>query len=840
MLIYNDFMSAESGSLEQSFTVVEENILQADVIIYDVDYFTESSNLFVRLSARGADGKFYEILDDSFKPYFYFLPNINFDIKNLSDENFIKRSGIDKIVGFEKQNKMLLGKEVEIYKIILNIPMQVPKLSTYLSSFGSCYEYDISFAKRYVIDKEIPQFILSRIKYKNKKGKFMLNSVEKLNIEEQLKESKLKDIQLNILCFDIEVYNPFGAPRINIDPVIMISYLYISNGKKGSGIITTKKINKPFIEYIENEKLMIQRFIELINELDIDIITGYNSANFDIKYLLDRANHLKMEFDISRFHDGTRLERHGLVERVKLSGRIHIDAYLVVKFIATVGAAEYILKLNSYTLKNVYEAISKKKKIAVEKKDIYKLWDGNEEDLENLAEYNMNDSEALFEVYNTFIPIMIELTRITNDLISDVAVSTTGQLVEFLLINYSHKTNSIVLNKPNEKEINERMLNPIEGAYVKTPDPGIYNSIVVFDFRGLYPSIIISHNIDPSMLCNDCKDYHESPIGVKFRKDMKGIIPTILEILVNQRMSVKKAYKKDPNNIALGSRSQALKILANSVFGYLGYARSRWYSRDCAASITAYGRYYIHQTIEFAEEQGFKVLYGDTDSVMLLMNNKSKEDALTFMKSLNAKLPSSMELELEDFYKRGVFVGKKVNKEEKGAKKKYALLSESNKIKIRGFELVRRDWSKIARETQQKVLESILNEGSKEEAIEIVKNIINKVRNNEIPLSDLAINTRLRKGMNSYDARSPELTAAKKAVDAGFRTKDEIEGVVISYIITKHGNTTSDKAELEGIAKDYDPEYYINKQIIPATMRILKELGIEESELSNGGKQKKL
>ncbi|MGC8571746.1 MAG: DNA-directed DNA polymerase [Candidatus Micrarchaeia archaeon] len=830
-------MIDESASAVADIASKTDNELYGvDAIIYDVDYFTESSNLFVRLSARGSDGKFYEILDDSFKPYFYFVPNSDFNIEMLKDENFIKRSGIEKIIGYEKEKKLLLGKDVDAYKIILDVPMQVPKLSSYLSNYGSCYEYDIPFAKRYVIDKEIPQFIPTKIKYKKINNKFMLDDIEKLNLDDQ----KINGIQLNTLCFDIEVYNPFAAPRVNIDPIIMISYLYVVNGKKGSGVITTKKINKPFVEYVENEKLMIKRFMDLINELDIDIITGYNSTNFDIKYLLDRAAHLKIDFDISRFHDGTKLERHGLVERVKASGRVHIDAYLVVKFIATVGAAEYILKLNSYTLKNVYEAISKNKKVTVEKKDIYKIWDGSEKDLENLAEYNMNDSEALFEVYNTFMPIMIELTRITNDLISDVAVSTTGQLVEFLLINYSHKTNSIVPNKPDEREIEARMMNPIEGAYVKTPNPGIYDSLVVFDFRGLYPSIIISHNIDPSMICNDCKEYHESPIGVKFRKDMKGIIPTILEILVNQRMAVKKAYKKDPTNIALGSRSQALKILANSFFGYLGYARSRWYSRDCAASITAYGRYYIHQTIEFAEQQGFKVLYSDTDSVILIMGNKTKDEALAFMKELNAKLPSSMELELEDFYKRGVFVGKKVNKEEKGAKKKYALLSESGRIKIRGFELVRRDWSKIARETQQKVLESILKEGSKEKAIEIVKDIINKVRSNEMPLSEFIINTKLRKGINSYDAKSPELIAAKKAIDSGFRTKEEIEGVVISYIITKHGSSTSEKAEIEGIAKDYDPEYYIHKQIIPATMRILKELGIEESELSNEGKQKKL
>ncbi|MGC8687977.1 MAG: DNA-directed DNA polymerase [Candidatus Micrarchaeia archaeon] len=815
----------------------EQKIKEIKGTIFDVDYITEDSKTIIRLAVRGEDGKFYDILDDTFTPYFYFLPDKDFAKENLNNIDFIKRSGIEKIEDIIEEKKLFFGKELLVYKIVLDMPMQVPKLSAFLSNYGTCYEYDIPFAKRYIIDKEIPQFYPIKIIYEEKNNKKLVKNIELIENQDP---KNIPKINLNMICFDIEVYNPLGVPRANKDPIIMISYLYFSNGKKGSGVITTKKIDKPFVEYINSEKEMLQKFINLLNELDIDIITGYNSTNFDIRYMLERANYLKLDFDISRFGTGTKLERHGLVERVKASGRIHIDTYLVVKFIATVGAAEYILKLNSYTLKNVYEAISKNKKITVEKKDIYKLWDGGREELEELAEYNMNDSEALFEVYNTFIPIMIELTRISNDLISDVAVSTTGQLVEFLLMRYAHKFNELVPNKPGEKEIEKRMENPIEGAYVKTPEPGIYDKLVLFDFRGLYPSIIISHNIDPSSICNECTEYYESPINVKFRKDRKGIVPTILEILVNQRAEVKKLYKKDPTNIAFGSRSQALKILANSFFGYMGYARSRWYSRECAASITAYGRYYIQKTISEAEKKGFRVLYGDTDSVVLIMGDKTKDDAINFMKEINEELPDAMDLELEDFYIRGVFVGKKTSKESKGAKKKYALLSESNRIKIRGFELVRRDWSKIARETQQKVLETILKQGSKESAIEIVRDVINRLRENKVPLSDLVINTQLRKGIDSYDAKSPELSAARKAVEEGFKKRDEVEHAVIGYIITKHGSNVSDKAELEGMAKDYDPEYYINNQIIPATMRILKELGIEESELINNGKQKKL
>src|SRR5208283_4771495 len=140
-----------------------------------------------------------------------------------------------------------------------------------------------------------------------------------------------------------------------------------------------------------------------------------------------------------------------------------------------------------------------------------------------------------------------------------------------------------------------------------------------------------------------------------------------------------------------------------------------------------------------------------TDSIVMLLGSQKKDDTLAFMKGVNAKLPELMELELEDFYTRGVFVGKKTDKESRGAKKKYALISESGRIKIRGFELVRRDWSWVARDTQRQVLEAILKEGSKEKAAEIVKDVVRRLKEGNYPIKDLVINTQLRKGIDSYD-----------------------------------------------------------------------------------------
>jgi DNA polymerase I len=297
-----------------------------------------------------------------------------------------------------------------------------------------------------------------------------------------------------------------------------------------------------------------------------------------------------------------------------------------------------------------------------------------------------------------------------------------------------------------------------------------------------------------------------------------------------------KTLDKDSDEYKiLHARSTAIKVVSNSFYGYLAYARSRWYSRECGESVTAYGRKHIMETIGRAEKAGFRVLYGDTDSVMMLY--KDRDDVLKFVKEINASLPEKMELELEGFYPRGVFVSKK-GAEERGAKKKYALLGDDGRIKIRGFELVRRDWSQIAKKTQLAVLEAILKDGSKEKAVKIVRDTVERVNSGKVPMEELTIVTQLKKDpRGGYEVNSPELSAAQKGISRGIAMDT---GSVVSYVITKKGKTISEKAELAEFAKDYDADYYINNQILPSVMKILKELGYDEYSMKVGGKQKTL
>ncbi len=796
-------------------------------IIVDIDYVVLSEKSVIRLTLK-SDEKTYTLFDNSFLPYFYIIPN-NEQIKEESFSNF-KENYDGRIITPEKVEKTkikLKGKLITAYKIYVNTTRDVSHLSEVLSEFGERYEYDILFWKRYLIDKNIIPLSGVKISCEEKDNSLYIQKIEQAENSNQT---------LKYLCFDIETYNPLVAPRPEVDPSIMISY---SDGKNKE-VLTTKPINKTFVKTFSKEKEMIDYFSNLIKENNYDAIVGYNSSNFDMPYLMKRSTVTKASFNIGRYGDVPKQEHHGLLEAIKIPGRSNIDVYNVAKFISVVGASEKLIKANRFTLSEVYAAITGDTKKMVDRLNIWQIWDGPQEGIEELAEYSLADSLALEELYKFFIPLEIELSKVSGSTIAETCISTTGQLVEYILMRYAHDNNELIPNKPTDREIVWRNSNPIEGAFVKTPEAGIYDNIVVFDFRGLYPSIIIAHNIDPSCLTKDkTQETFESPTKALFLKTPIGIIPKVLKLLIEQRSEVKKAYKKDPDNKSLGARSTALKILANSFYGYLGYARSRWYSRESAESVTAFGREYIKKTMDSAEKHGFKVLYSDTDSIFLEIGTKSKEEALAFQKDINGTLPESMELELEDFYKRGVFVGKRGDSS-KGAKKKYAMLSESGRIKIKGFELVRRDWSVVSRNTQKQVLETILHEGSKEAAITIVKDIIKDLREGKVPIKDLVIQTQLRKKIDNYDSMSPELAAVKKAISRGQKQKRDMEGATIIYVITRNGSTISEKAELEEYAENYDPEYYINHQIIPATLKILKELGVSEEELKGLGSQKKL
>ena len=277
----------------------------------------------------------------------------------------------------------------------------------------------------------------------------------------------------------------------------------------------------------------------------------------------------------------------------------------------------------------------------------------------------------------------------------------------------------------------------------------------------------------------------------------------------------------------LKARDYSLKILSNSFYGYLGFPASRWYSLACAASITAFGRKYLNDVVEKARQAGLDVVYGDTDSCFLSLGGEnSKKDALDFIASINKTLPSLMELELQGFYPRGLFVMKKG--ESRGAKKKYALIDEDLKIKVVGFETIRGDWSILAKEVQNKVIEIALVEQDKTAAFAYVKDIIGNIRAETIPLEKMVIQKQLRKLISSYESVGPHVQVAKRMEAQG---KAIGPGAIVKYVIERGKGSIGERARLLEEAKNYDADYYVKNQILPVVGPILEVLGFDKQAL---------
>ncbi|MFA4983055.1 MAG: DNA-directed DNA polymerase, partial [Candidatus Micrarchaeia archaeon] len=662
-------------------------MVRKKAMLVDVDYRIIGGKSAVRLLMKGK--RFFRLYD-YFEPYFY-LDAPKSAEKEILATTVASRERQVSPTRLERVKMNVLGHEKEIWKVYCERPYDVPHVSAAMKGHVS-YENGIPFGRRYLIDKGLAPF--TTLIYE-REGRYLKKIIKKSE----------EPISLRVMSFDIETYNPKGSPRPDKDEAIMISY-EIGGERK---VITTKDVGRDFAIVCKDERAMIKKFLEVVREKDVEVLLGYNSTVFDLPYLKARADANGLDFAIGRDGKTFRLKRHGIRDVAEIVGRVHVDLYPVVRFMGFIGA----FKISKYTLENAYVELTGKKKLMVQKLGIHRMWD-DEKLVGELADYSRFDAQATHEIGKILLPLMYEMGKLTRLPLFDVSSATAGQLVESLLMHKSAEAHAIIPNKPGDAQAHERELGPIKGAFVKLPQPGIYENIVVFDFRGLYPSIITSHNIDPFTLGPEKgvpdSECFVSPTGSRFLKKPKGLMPSVLEGLIKARGKMKDALKKAEKDTreyeALFARVQSLKILANSYYGYLAYPRSRWYSRECGESVTAWGRHFIQETIEKGEKAGFPVLYGDTDSVFLLMEGKRKEDAHAFMKKINSSLPGDMELELEGFYPRGVFVTKK-NAEGAGAKKKYALIGEDGRIKIRGFELVRRDWSSVAKVTQRKVLEAI-------------------------------------------------------------------------------------------------------------------------------------
>lgn len=788
-------------------------------ILLDVEHEEEEGKFVIKLYIRG-ESEVFVAVDESFSHYFYVTADDpEKTARRISELAIIEKDERICPKKVEVVKAFRLGKEVKAIKVILFLPKHLTALRhaiRELPGVKEIYEYDISPSRRYLIDSGLSPMggveVNGRVEEKS--------GVKTVFLAAPPKKVDLPLPDLNIMSFDIEVYNPVGSPRPEKDPILMISMADNHGLRK---VITWKEATGlSFVDVVRSEREMMEKFMEIVKERNVDILLGYNTDFFDFPYLIERAKQLKLKFSLGREGGGLEIRRRKFATATRVKSIVHVDLFATINFLATIGT----IRLIHYTLEDVYRHMFGREKPDFEFTRFVEAWEKGGKLWRELLEYSLSDAVATLEIGAEVLPLFIEFSKVVGQTLFDVSRMSPGQLVEWLLISSAHKFGELVPARPVGEEYEERAMETYTGAYVLEPVKGLHENLVVFDFRSLYPSIIVTHNIDPSTLnCSCCRSSEKVPeLGYHFCQKKKGFIPITLEEILKERIGLKeemKKHKKDTKEyLSLYTKQWAFKIVANSFYGMLGYARARWYSKEAAESVTSYGRHYIHQSLKMAEEMGLKVIYGDTDSLHCKLDGKSKEDVLEFLREINKRLPGALELELEGFYPRGIYI----------TKKRYAMIDKEGRIIVKGLEFVRRDWAAIAKKTQEAVLRAILKEGSREKAAEIIRETTRNIYEGKVELQDLIIYTQLKMPIESYRSVGPHVIAAKRLRSAG----REIEpGMMIAYIEARGAGSISERAfpvELfEG--KSYDPDYYVNHQVLPAVMRIMEVLGYREEDL---------
>ena len=777
---------------------------------------------------------------DEFSPYFY-VKTENVDLTNLSKRLHnleIESSGfIAQVVSWENVEKELLGKKEQFLKVFVNSPKSVSVISKELSAWGlNTFEKDIMFIHHYLRDKEITP--LTKLRAKGdfvdddelRVPKFLATSIEQ--------ESQESISRIKYLAIDIEIYSKNKEVLPEKNPILMVAlYGVDERDKKFKKVITWKKFdhNLDYLVRVDDEKELLKKMCEEIKEYSPDIITGYFSDGFDFPYIKARASKHKVKLDLGIDHSeleaGQKTDFREGKSRIK--GIVHIDIFKFIKYIFGKN-----LKTVGYSLDSVATEILGNQKHGIDISKLAEVWDSGSKEIEQYCIYNLQDARLTYQLCEKLMPDMIEFCKVVGIPVFDLTRMKFSKLVENYIMKRAKEYNVIAPNKPSKDEIEQRFEETYQGGFVFEPKPGLYEDIVVFDFRSLYPTIITAHNIGPESLnCKCCKDkVVPGKEEYWFCTKNKSFISNALERLVLMRMDLKKLIKKSKKEdvAILNARSYALKILANSFYGYTGFFGARWYCLECARSTAAYARNYIKETIKKAEQKGFKTIYADTDSCFLLLDKKPLDQAMEFMTEVNSDLPGHMELEYERFYPRGIFVA--IKGSSVGAKKKYALIDKKGKTKITGFETVRRNWSLLAKEIQEKVLQLVL-ENKVDEAVEDVRKTIKDLKEGKIALEKLVIKTQITKDLSSYSSIGPHVAVAMRMADKGEKINP---GTIVQYVISSGSGLIREKAKLVEEAKDYDVDYYLNNQLLPAVSSIFLVLGYKEEDLLSEGKQEGL
>ena len=723
--------------------------------------------------------------------YIIYTEKDKFEALNIkSDSIFLAEKGYknrleEKVVKIEIKSK-------ELYEYVLKT-LRESKINT--------YEEDLTAQSRYLIENKT-YLIDDDSKYIS--PKYISLDIETIG---------LKDHQEIVL---ISIHSPENTKENKV---------YVDKSKihenKLKEVLEHRFEGFELISF-DNEKDLLIKFKEDIIVIEPQIIFGWNVIDFDFKVIKERFETHNLEFKFSKYEGDCRLRLYSDFFKnstMECPGVLIFDAIHILKM--------NFISFEDYKLDTVAKEVLGDEKI--------ELVEDNEEDsiddkisaITNLLnknpikliEYNFKDSyltSAIIEKLK-LLELICKRSIITGTPLS--RIKSPIATLDIMYLKELHKRGYVAQSNFNFSESN-----PIEGAFVIEPKMGFYEDVFVLDFKSLYPSIIMTFNIDPFTYKESGQI--EAPNGVKFDKE-RGILPDLIFKLYKERDIAKK--EKD------STKSFALKTTMNSFYGAMASPKSRFYNREVGESITAFARHIIKKAKKFVEEKGHKVIYGDTDSIFVQIK-MTKED-----KSIKYKLERGKELEKEinDYFEKWVQTKYKQSNHlqiefEKlftkffiASKKRYVGYDEiSKKTTFTGMEAIRGDWTDLAKRFQIDLVKQMFAEKKKEEIEKFILKYISDLKEGKFD-SLLIYKKKTTKPLNMYIKTTPPHVKAARELT-------EFTGRLVKYVMTKNG-----PKHIKLIDKDveYDYEHYIDKQLKGVSDDLLESFGIDFDKLLYSKKQ---
>ncbi|MFH1400219.1 MAG: DNA polymerase II, partial [Nanoarchaeota archaeon] len=674
---------------------------------------------FVHLYGRLENGKSFLAINE-FRPYFWILRS---DLKKAT-----------KLASFESQDSDFVNFQREkVVKILTKTPLEVPPLrQSFEDADIRCFEADVRFAYRFMMD----QGILGScdIKGTPKKGEGVDCVFEEPSFEPMEWFPSLK-----VLSIDIET-----DPKANV--VYAISSF--ADDFSSTLIVSDKKLKRA--TSCKDEKEMLTRFRDEIQSYDPDLLVGWNFIDFDLAVLKRRFEHHGIPFVLGRTKEDVRLKIFADFFRessADVTGRMVLDGIHMLK--------NSFVSLDDYRLDTAAKAFVGKGKL-IEEKD---RWDIIEkmyrDDPQRLVDYNVLDADLALKVLQKSgaLDLTIQRSLLTGMPLNRVGASIAS-LDSLYLRELAERKTVAISTRFAERETDTK------GGFVMASKPGIYDFILVEDFKSLYPSLIRTFNIDPlSYVGQDVKgkDVVTVANGASFRND-EGILPALIQRLWLQRDKAKK--EKDQR------ASFAIKILMNSFYGVLANQNCRFFSSSLANAITHTGQELIKLTATKVNELGYEVIYGDTDSIFVRSAAKDAEDAQRiglkiqdfvnefYVEYIKEKYhrTSFMELQFEKVFHR--FVMPYVRGSKVGAKKRYAgLIVKEGKEQVvfTGMEFVRSDWTPLAKDFQMELFDRVFH---RKEVKEYVRKFVKDLLAGKFD-DQLVYRKQIRKDLKEYTKTTP-------------------------------------------------------------------------------------